>query len=152
MQKWVKRNKSQTWPVLCQDKSIYKISSQYHKRRESKVQKTTFLQRAITQLKLDQTRQKLNKTCITSRQIHIYNFKSMSRKMAWIFATGNESSKRRSKVTKVKLDLYYVKTNSYTKFQVNISKEDWEKFGKPSRWTLRDGRMDGLTDRRQGNL
>ena len=33
-------------------------------------------------------------------------------------------------MTKHKLDLYYVKTNSYTKVQVNISKDGREKFGK----------------------
>ena len=32
--------------------------------------------------------------------------------------------KSRSKATKVKLDLYYVKTNSYMKFQLNMSKDD----------------------------
>ena len=42
-----------------------------------------------------------------------------------------------------KLDLYYVKTNSYTKFQVNILKDGREKFGKPSGRTT-----SGLTDRR----
>ena len=31
---------------------------------------------------------------------------------------------------KLQLDLYYVKTNSYTKFQVNISKDGREKSGK----------------------
>ena len=35
-----------------------------------------------------------------------------------------------SKATKVKLDLYNVKTNKYIKFQVNISKDDGEKSGK----------------------
>ena len=32
-----------------------------------------------------------------------------------------------SKATKDKLDLYNVKTNKHTKFQVNISKDDREK-------------------------
>ena len=67
-----------------------------------------------------------------------------------IFAKGNNSSKRRSKETKVELDLYYVKTNPYTKFQVNISKDDGEKFGKPSGRTpsgLTDGQTDRQTDR-----
>ena len=45
-----------------------------------------------------------------------------------IFAKGNNSSKRRSNETKVKLNLYYVKTNSYTKFQVNTTKDRREKF------------------------
>ena len=51
---------------------------------------------------------------------------------------------------KLELDLYYVKTNSHTKFQVNIWKDDWEKFGKPSGRTQSgrtDGRTDGQTDR-----
>ena len=38
-----------------------------------------------------------------------------------ILAKGNNSCKSRSNTTKVKLDLYYVKTNSYIKFQVNIT-------------------------------
>ena len=41
-----------------------------------------------------------------------------------ILAKGNNSCKSKSNATKVKLDLYYVKTNTYTKFQVNISKDD----------------------------
>ena len=49
-----------------------------------------------------------------------------------ILAKGNNSCKSRSNATKVKLDLYYVKTNPYTKFQINISKDDREKFRKPS--------------------
>ena len=53
----VKRDKSQTWSVLCQDKSIYGISTQYVERWQRKVRKTKFLQRAITQLKVGQTRQ-----------------------------------------------------------------------------------------------
>ena len=67
-----------------------------------------------------------------------------------ILAKGNNSCKSRSNVTKVKVDLYYVKTNPYTKFQVNISKDDCEKFGKPSGRTpsgLTDGRTDRLTAR-----
>ena len=47
-----------------------------------------------------------------------------------ILAKGNNSIKSRSKTTKLKLDLYYVKTNSYMKFQLNMSKDDKEKFGK----------------------
>ena len=67
-----------------------------------------------------------------------------------IFAKGNNSCKSRSNATKVKLDLYYVKTNPYTKCQVNISKDDSEKFGKPSGRTpsgLTDRQTDGRTDR-----
>ena len=40
------------------------------------------------------------------------------------------NSKIKSSVTKLKLDLYYGMTNSYTKFKVNISKDDIEKSGK----------------------
>ena len=47
-----------------------------------------------------------------------------------ILAKGNNSCKSRSNATKVKLDLYYVKTNSYTKYQVKISKDGREKSGK----------------------
>ena len=35
-----------------------------------------------------------------------------------------------SNVTKFEVDLHYVKTNSYMKFQINISKDDKEKSGK----------------------
>ena len=47
-----------------------------------------------------------------------------------IWAKGNNSCKSKSNATKVKLNLYYVKTNSYTKFQVNITKDRREKFRK----------------------
>ena len=47
-----------------------------------------------------------------------------------ILAKGNNSIKSRSNTTKLKLDLYYVKTNSYMKFQLNMSKDDKEKSGK----------------------
>ena len=48
--------------------------------------------------------------------------------------------------TKMKLDLFYVKTNSCNKCQVNISNDDWEKFQKTDTdWT--DGRTDWHTDR-----
>ena len=39
----------------------------------------------------------------------------------------NNSCKNRSGLTKSKCDLYYFMTNSHTKFQVNISKDDREK-------------------------
>ena len=42
----------------------------------------------------------------------------------YILAKGYNSSRSMSNVTKVELDLYYVKTKSYTKFQVDISKDD----------------------------
>ena len=50
---------------------------------------------------------------------------------------------------KVALDLYHVKTNPYTKFQVNISKDNLRKVRKTewldTEWT--DGRTDRQTDR-----
>ena len=46
-------------------------------------------------------------------------------------------------MTKVELYLYHVMTNSYTKFQVNISKDSREKSGK----LKCDEGTDGLTDR-----
>ena len=73
-----------------------------------------------------------------SRQIDVLNFKSISQKTAektpgnLILAKGNNSCKSTVKfsVMKLKLDLYYVMTNSYTEFQVNISKDKREKSGK----------------------
>ena len=47
-----------------------------------------------------------------------------------IFAKGNNTFKSMSNTSKFKLDMYYVKTNSYMKFQVNMSKDDKEKSGK----------------------
>ena len=75
--------------------------------------------------------------------------KSLGKKF---LAKGNNSRKSKSNATKVILDLYYVKTNPYTKFQVSISTDDWEQSGKPSGWTpsgLTDWGMDrhGQTDR-----
>ena len=43
-----------------------------------------------------------------------------------ISAKGNNSCKSRSGVTKLFLNLYYVMTNSYTKFKVEISKDSRE--------------------------
>ena len=48
----------------------------------------------------------------------------------YILEKGNNSCKRRSNVTEVNLYLYYVEINSYTKFQVNITKDKIEKSGK----------------------
>ena len=47
-----------------------------------------------------------------------------------IRAKGNNSRKSQSSMTKLKLHLYYVITNSYIKFEVNISKDGTEKSGK----------------------
>ena len=60
-----------------------------------------------------------------------------------MLAKGNNSCKSKSSLTKLELDLYYGMTNSYTKLQVNISKDDTEKTGK-----LKDN---GLTDRQRAN-
>ena len=85
-----------------------------------------------------------------SLQIHIPNFKSISQTTAdkspenYILAKGNNSCKSKSSMIKLELDLYYVKTNSYTKFQVNILKDGREKSGKQKC----DGRTDWRTDRR----
>ena len=57
------------------------------------------------------------------------NYKSISQKTAeknlenLILAKGNNSGKSKPSVRKLELDLYYVMTNSYTIFQVNISKD-----------------------------
>ena len=125
--------------------------------RNMTVRKTKYKQRAITYVKVGQTRPKSNLTCIMSRQIHIWNFKSICWKMTKkspeneILAKGNNSCKSRSNATKVILDLYYVKTNPFTQFQVNISKDNREKFGKPSGRTpngLTDGRTKWQTARK----
>ena len=49
-----------------------------------------------------------------------------------IFAKGNNSIKIWSNTTKWQLDLYYVKTNPSMQFQVDMSKDDKEKCGKPN--------------------
>ena len=58
-----------------------------------------------------------------------------------------------SSVTKLKLDLYYVIKNLYTRIsnQVNISKECREKSGKPKCDGLADILTDGRTDRQRAN-
>ena len=43
-----------------------------------------------------------------------------------ILAKGNISCKSNTGTTNVKFDLYYIKTISYTKFQVNIAKDRGE--------------------------
>ena len=77
--------------------------------------------------------QNSNLICTMSIPIHIPNLKSISRKTAekspenYIFTKGNNSCKSRLSVMKLKLDLYYVNANSYTKFRVNISEDFREK-------------------------
>ena len=91
------------------------------------IRKTKFLQRALTPVKVGQAWQNSNLICIKSKAIYIQNFNWISQKTAekspenrnW--ANGNNYGKNRSSVKKLKLDLFYVITNSYTKFQVNIS-------------------------------
>ena len=46
------------------------------------------------------------------------------------FQKGHNSHKNWRKLTTLKLDLYYIKTKSYTKFQLNMSKHVGEKCGK----------------------
>ena len=48
----------------------------------------------------------------------------------FFYAQVNNSSKNKSNATKVTLDLYYTKSNSCIKCQVNILQDGWEKFGK----------------------
>ena len=110
------------------------MASQYHKTGEESPEKQIFAKGKYS-IKVGQTRQNENLTCIMSRHIHIWNVKSICRKMTKkrpeneILAKGNNSCKSTSNATKVELDLYYVKTNTYTKFQVNISKDRREMFG-----------------------
>ena len=80
---------------------------------------------SVTKVKLD-----------LSKPIHMPNFNLISQKTTekspenLILAKGNYSRKSRSSVTKFKLDLYNVMTKSVTKFQVNISNDNREEFGK----------------------
>ena len=96
------------------------MSSQYHKTGEESLEKLIFA--------------KGNKVVYQISSQYLKGWLRKVRKTKWtdIFAKGNNSSKTRSTKTKVKLNLYHVKTKSYTKFQVNISKDDREKFAKPS--------------------
>ena len=72
-------------------------------------------------MQLGQTHQKLNLICtsITSNQMNKLNFKSISQKTGeespgnLFFAKDKNWRKRRSNVTKVDADLYYVKKISY---------------------------------------
>ena len=105
-------------------KSNFKlIKSKYHR---GKFGKTSFLQRALTPVKEGQAWRNSNLSCIESKAIHIQNFNWISQKTAekslenLIWAKGSNSCKIRPSVTKLELELYYVMTNSYTKFQVNI--------------------------------
>ena len=154
--KYIKGYKSEKISVLCEYKFIPRIGCQYLARRRKNYVKTNpymkfqvnmskddkeksgkrNFSKAITHVKVGQTRPKSNLTCIMSRQIQMWNFNSICQKMTKkipeneILAKGNNSCKSRSNATKVDLDLYDVKTNSYMKFQLNMSKDDKEMSGK----------------------
>ena len=101
-----------------------------------KLRKTKFEQRTITPIKLSHAWQNSNLICIIWWQIHTLNLKSISQKTAekspenLIWAKGNNSCKSRSSMTRLELELYYVMTISYTKFEVNIFKDCRKKSGK----------------------
>ena len=57
-----------------------------------------------------------------SRQVNILKGNKIE-----IVAKGNSSCESKSNTTEVKLDLYYVKINSYTKFQIDITNDRREK-------------------------
>ena len=61
---------------------------------------------------------------------------------------GNISSKVKSNVTTVKLDMYYINIKQYTKFQINITKDVW----KSSEKQVDRRRVDGQANRRTGWL
>ena len=127
----VKHGKSKPWYVLRQDKLIRKISGRHLKRRENKVRKTNFFQRAIREVKVGEAWQKFKLTCITSKNSYVKFQVNISKANAIeILAMAITCVKVCSNVTKVELGLYYVKVNSYTKFQVDITKEGREKSGK----------------------
>ena len=163
----MKQDQSRTWPVLCQDRFIYEISTQYVERWQRKVRKKKFLQRAITHVKTGQTQPKSNFTCIMSRQIHIWNFNSICWKMTKkspeneIFAKGNNSCNSRSNATSQTWSVLcedksiYQISSQYLRGRLRkVRKTEWT----DTEWTdwRTDGRTDGWTDgqsdRRQGNL
>ena len=65
-----------------------------------------------------------------SWQIHIYQISSQYLKRRQRKVRKTEVWQTDRQTDKLELDLYYVMTNSYTKFQVNISKDGREKSGK----------------------
>ena len=145
-------------------KVVYQISSQYLKGWLGKVWKTEW-----TDIFAKGNNSSKSRSTETKVKLDLYHVKTKSytkfqvniSKDDWekfgkpsgrtFMQRGNNPSKSRSTETKVELDLYRVKTKSYTKFQVNISKDDWEKFGKPTGRTPSE-LMDGQSDRRRGNL
>ena len=87
--------------------------------------------------------------------MYIQNFNLISEKAVeenpenYFIVKDNNSCKSRSSVTNLELNLYYVITNSYTKLQVNILKDNSEKSGKMNSKCDRqtDRQIDRQTDR-----
>ena len=115
-------------------KSNFKLINQ--NTTEKNFWKKLIFAKGINYVKEGQAWRNSNLICIESKVIHIQNFNWITQKTAekspenTIWAKGNNSCTSRSSVTKLKLDLFYVPTNSYTKFQVNKSKDGREKSGK----------------------
>ena len=131
----MKGYKSQTRSVLFQYQFISQIWRQCFERRQRKVRKTKCKQQQISGVQIGQTQLKLNLIWIMWGQISSQYHKRRERKARkTIFAKGNNSINSKSNMTKFELHLYYVKTNSYTKFEVNITKDRKEKFGKQNFW------------------
>ena len=105
---------------------------------------------ALIPLKLGLGWRNSNLSCIMLWQIHLLNFKSISQKTA---EKGPKTEFYQRAITAVKSGSSVTKIwtwsvlchDKFTKFQVNISKDDWEKFGKNE-----CGRTPiGLTDRQK---
>ena len=107
-------------------------------------------QRGITPTKLSQPEPKSNLICITTGPINILNFKSLSQRISekslenWIISKRHNSCKTRSTETKIELDLYYHRTNSYTKFFKSISQGMSKK--KSENWNVMDTLRNGQTN------
>ena len=97
--------------------------------------------RGITPTKIDANWRHLNLLCSTVKQSHMQNFSSICqsmeekmRKTVYFeyskFRKRYNSNKNWSKMTTLKLALWYIKTKSYTKFELNMSKHVGEKCGK----------------------
>ena len=106
--------------------------------------------RGMTPTKIDRNWRHLNLICSTVKQSHMQYVKACRRKVRKTahylyskFTKRHNSFKNWRKVTTLKLDLYYIKTKSCAKFQLNMSKHVWEKCGKRA-----DGDPDGESDGR----
>ena len=98
--------------------------------------------RGITPTKIDANWRHSNLICSTVKQSHTQNFRSIYqkackrkvRKTVYFeyskFKKRHNSNKNWSKMTTLKLALWYIKTKSYTKFELNMSKHVGEKCGK----------------------